>query len=305
MAGAASAAAHPLPLPSVLPRTAPSQTYTDRSFTGQKHNDDLGLIYYNARYYVPGIARFASADTIVPEQSNPQTLNRYAYTRNNPLKYVDPTGHCAQYAGSEQYKQCTDAWSSIRQYYLMLQIEYGEEMPTQWIQDQYETADIETLELIMKGLGIDQDYQYSPRGNGQLDGKHACQYWQSCWERDHQTTHTESNLLGFSKEQDIGKGLVAENPPAVICFAVCIAWGNKDYVYADGRHTEEKQVGFGIGFGADFNEVDVGIYFVIRGTWLTDTNGNQHHRPGSAFSISLPLDLVEYKSATTVDLGNP
>ena len=34
-------------------RTAPSQTYTDRGFTGQKHNDDLGLIYYNARCYLP------------------------------------------------------------------------------------------------------------------------------------------------------------------------------------------------------------------------------------------------------------
>jgi hypothetical protein len=30
-------------------RTIPTQTFTDRGYTGQKHNDDLGLIYYNAR----------------------------------------------------------------------------------------------------------------------------------------------------------------------------------------------------------------------------------------------------------------
>lgn len=32
-------------------------------------------------------------DTLVPEPKNPQALNRYAYTYNNPLKFVDPNGH--------------------------------------------------------------------------------------------------------------------------------------------------------------------------------------------------------------------
>jgi hypothetical protein len=35
-----------------------------------------------------------SADTIVPGAGNPQALNRYGYVFNNPLKYVDPSGHC-------------------------------------------------------------------------------------------------------------------------------------------------------------------------------------------------------------------
>jgi len=34
-----------------------------------------------------------SADTLVPEPGNPQSLNRYAYTLNNPLRYTDPSGH--------------------------------------------------------------------------------------------------------------------------------------------------------------------------------------------------------------------
>jgi hypothetical protein len=33
------------------------------------------------------------ADTVVPEAGNPQALNRYSYTLNNPLKYTDPSGH--------------------------------------------------------------------------------------------------------------------------------------------------------------------------------------------------------------------
>ncbi|MFP4345125.1 MAG: RHS repeat-associated core domain-containing protein, partial [Anaerolineales bacterium] len=47
----------------------------------------------NARYYDPALGRFISADTIVPDPANPQSLNRYAYVYNNPLKYTDPSGH--------------------------------------------------------------------------------------------------------------------------------------------------------------------------------------------------------------------
>ena len=32
-------------------------------------------------------------DSIVPAPYNPQSLDRYAYVRNNPLKYLDPSGH--------------------------------------------------------------------------------------------------------------------------------------------------------------------------------------------------------------------
>ena len=52
-------------------RTAPTQTYTDRGYTGQLEDMELGLYYYNARYYIPGIGRFASADTIVPQPGAP------------------------------------------------------------------------------------------------------------------------------------------------------------------------------------------------------------------------------------------
>jgi hypothetical protein len=47
----------------------------------------------HARYYHPALGRFVSADTIVPEPGNPQDLNRYSYTRNNPVRYTDPSGH--------------------------------------------------------------------------------------------------------------------------------------------------------------------------------------------------------------------
>ncbi|MDW8186391.1 MAG: RHS repeat-associated core domain-containing protein, partial [Anaerolineae bacterium] len=65
---------------------------TRRGYTGQLA-DETGLYFYNARYYSPLLGRFISADSIVPEPGNPQALNRYSYTYNNPLKYLDPSGH--------------------------------------------------------------------------------------------------------------------------------------------------------------------------------------------------------------------
>lgn len=39
------------------------------------------------------MGRFITADTIVPDPRNPQSLNRYSYALDNPLLYTDPTGH--------------------------------------------------------------------------------------------------------------------------------------------------------------------------------------------------------------------
>jgi RHS repeat-associated protein len=66
---------------------------TDRAFTGQLAEPSLGLYDYRARFYDPTLARFISADTIVPEPANPQSLNRFSYALGNPLKYRDPGGH--------------------------------------------------------------------------------------------------------------------------------------------------------------------------------------------------------------------
>jgi hypothetical protein len=39
-------------------------------------------MYYSARYCDSALGRFISADTIVPQPKNPQSLNRYAYGLN-------------------------------------------------------------------------------------------------------------------------------------------------------------------------------------------------------------------------------
>ncbi len=65
-------------------------------YTGQRYDQGDGWIYdYGARFYDEYIGRFISADSIVPGAGNPQALNRYSYVLGNPLKYTDPSGHCA------------------------------------------------------------------------------------------------------------------------------------------------------------------------------------------------------------------
>lgn len=65
---------------------------TDRGYEEHEHLDDLGLIHMNGRVYDPALGRFMTADPGVPHPEDMQSYNRYAYTRNNPLAYVDPSG---------------------------------------------------------------------------------------------------------------------------------------------------------------------------------------------------------------------
>jgi RHS repeat-associated protein len=67
-----------------------------KQFTAQERDSETGLDFFVARYYSSVQGRFTVPDSFGGRGSNPQTLNLYAYVRNNPLKYIDPTGHFAQ-----------------------------------------------------------------------------------------------------------------------------------------------------------------------------------------------------------------
>ncbi len=75
-------------------------TLTDYRFTGQRQTESLGLYHMGARWHDPYLGRWISPDSTIPDPATPQSLNRYSYTRNNPVKFVDPTGH-AECASSD------------------------------------------------------------------------------------------------------------------------------------------------------------------------------------------------------------
>jgi RHS repeat-associated protein len=53
---------------------------------------ETGLDYFGARYYASVEGRFTAVDSAGPDPSNPQTLNKYAYCLNNPLRIIDRDG---------------------------------------------------------------------------------------------------------------------------------------------------------------------------------------------------------------------
>ncbi|WP_409419234.1 RHS repeat-associated core domain-containing protein [Marinomonas sp. RS-M-Aa-14] len=83
-----------LPVPDAQPLTLFNLAtfLTPRGFTGHEHLDNVGLIHMNGRVYDPEIARFVSADPLIPSPKNLQSYNRYSYTVNNPLRYTAPSG---------------------------------------------------------------------------------------------------------------------------------------------------------------------------------------------------------------------
>lgn len=70
-------------------------------FTGKERDLETGWDYFGARYYGSNIGRFTSVDPAITIEENlfdPHGWNRYAYARNNPLRYVDPDGQIVRVA---------------------------------------------------------------------------------------------------------------------------------------------------------------------------------------------------------------
>jgi RHS repeat-associated protein len=88
---------------------------TRQRFTSKERDNESGLDYFEARYFSSMQGRFTSPDeftggpedvedftdiasdnpTLYADIHEPQSFNKYQYCYNNPLRYIDPTGHDA------------------------------------------------------------------------------------------------------------------------------------------------------------------------------------------------------------------
>ena len=62
-------------------------------YCGEYYDAESGTIYLRARYYDPSVGRFISRDSFAGKNEDPLSLNLYTYCHNNPLIYVDESGH--------------------------------------------------------------------------------------------------------------------------------------------------------------------------------------------------------------------
>ena len=81
-----------------------SSTTAHHTFTDKEFDDSAGLFYFEARWYNPSIGRFVSEDPmqysydpsgkggLTSILGDPQSLNFYAYARDNPVNLTDPSG---------------------------------------------------------------------------------------------------------------------------------------------------------------------------------------------------------------------
>jgi RHS repeat-associated protein len=67
---------------------------SSQRFTGKLFDNESGLQYFGARYLSNDLTRFTSVDPAASsfDPRNSQSWNRYAYSENNPLSFIDPDG---------------------------------------------------------------------------------------------------------------------------------------------------------------------------------------------------------------------
>lgn len=80
------------PLGSRLTSNATKFTGHERDVESASFDNPDGLDYMMARYYSSSLGRFMSPDPLAGHPQQPQTLNRYIYAGNNPIRFTDPTG---------------------------------------------------------------------------------------------------------------------------------------------------------------------------------------------------------------------
>jgi RHS repeat-associated protein len=94
-------------------------------FVGLAGDDNLGLVYMNARWYESSVGRFISRDPVEGNARESQALNTYSYAMNRPVEYTDKTGLAAGDAYIDRDIAACAAIDEIEIISLKENVEYG------------------------------------------------------------------------------------------------------------------------------------------------------------------------------------
>jgi RHS repeat-associated protein len=59
-------------------------------------DEENGLLYIRARYYCPALGRFITKDPTTGKEGDGQSMNRYIYALNNPVRLIDVSGFSSE-----------------------------------------------------------------------------------------------------------------------------------------------------------------------------------------------------------------
>ena len=74
---------------------SPSNASNHYKFTGKERDSETGLDAMGSRYHSSNMGRLMTPDPLMLQKQklfDPQQWNMYQYARNNPLRFIDPTG---------------------------------------------------------------------------------------------------------------------------------------------------------------------------------------------------------------------
>ncbi len=111
----------------------PSKWVDDKGFVGGTNDDTSGLVTLGAREYDASTGRFISADPVI-DYTDPQQINGYAYSYNNPVSFSDPDGlkpDDCMYAGVQCSMKSNGGWKvqATKTYYKYYGVKAPDESP--------------------------------------------------------------------------------------------------------------------------------------------------------------------------------
>jgi RHS repeat-associated protein len=188
-------------------------------FTGKERDSESGLDNFGARYNSSSIGRFMSPDPVfisADKIPDPQTLNLYAYVRNNPLSLTDPTG-LDFYLSCEHTKDNEDTCQ---------QIQNGS--ATIWVQGEMVNGEFQATDVTMNdpnNAGAGYHDQFGNQYTGTFDEQNGVSFTNTATGE----TSGHSRFIEASDQTDVfGSGIFsgAEGHFFSACGGSCEARGS-------------------------------------------------------------------------------
>ena len=143
-------------------------------YNGEIFDPIGGQYYLRVRYYNPVIGRFTQEDTYYGDG-----LNLYAYCRNLPIGYSDPSGHYPCQEKQDLYKKyreqgMTAQEANRRANYDLIKRKQGKEAADKYLQNKYKHNPSDNPKVLQDAVEDSSAvYGYSPNPNSESIGEYA------------------------------------------------------------------------------------------------------------------------------------